>query len=366
VLRSITATLASAVELLQRSMDEISVPAAVLHVQKEQDVLLSWHGGQAQDTEAVFSIASITKPLVCLAAARMVENGEFDLDDPVSKYFPEFGKAGKGRVTLRHLFTHSSGLPDFLPNNNLLRRNQAPLSEYFRETCAVPLKFRPGTDCSYQSMGILALSMVMQEVRQTSTCEILEEEIVRPASLRATSLVWSDEFVHKFCKPTPTEDVEGSWVWNTSYWRNLGAPWGGAFSTAPDIAKILEVLLQDGLCDGKRILQSHTVRTVLSNHTVLFPDMSQVAARRFGWGLGWSIVKSGRELHGGSGNFGALTPIGAFGHSGATGTICWADPKTGFSMVLLTNGKMPHVRQVLRRCCDIISELGRTPRTIPR
>ena len=345
-------------------MDEMTVPAAVLHVQKHQDVLLSWHGGQAQDADAVFSIASITKPLVCLAAARMLEHGEIGLDDPVVRYFPEFGKAGKERVTLRHLFTHSSGLPDFLPTNNLLRKNKAPLSEYFRETCAVPLKFSPGTDSSYQSMGILTLSKVMEKVRQTSTCEILEEEIVRPASLRATSLVWSDEFAGKLCKPIPTEDVEGSWVWNTSYWRNLGAPWGGAFSTAPDIAKILEVLLQDGLCDGRRILQSHTVRTVLLNHTALLPDMSPVTARRFGWGLGWSIVKSGRELHGGSGNFGALTPIGAFGHSGATGTICWADPKTGFSMVLLTNGKMPHVRRILRRCCDIISELGRTPRTI--
>ena len=313
MLRSTTATIASAVDLLQRSMDEMTVPAAVLHVQKDQDVLLSWHGGQAQDTEAVFSIASITKPLVCLAAARMLEHGEIGLDDPVSRYFPEFGKAGKERVTLRHLFTHSSGLPDFLPTNNLLRKNKAPLSEYFRETCAVPLKFSPGTDSSYQSMGILTLSKVMEKVRQTSTCEILEEEIVRPASLRATSLVWSDEFAGKLCKPIPTEDVEGSWVWNTSYWRNLGAPGGGAFSTAPDIAKILEVLLQDGLCDGRRILQSHTVRTVLLNHTALLPDMSPVTARRFGWGLGWSIVKSGRELHGGSGNFGALTPIGALG-----------------------------------------------------
>ena len=105
-------------------MDEMTVPAAVLHVQKDQDVLLSWHDGQAQDTEAVFSIASITKPLVCLAAARMLEHGEIGLDDPVSRYFPEFGKAGKERVTLRHLFTHSSGLPDFLPTNNLLRKTR--------------------------------------------------------------------------------------------------------------------------------------------------------------------------------------------------------------------------------------------------
>ena len=94
MLRSTTATIASAVELLQRSMDEMTVPAAVLYVQKHQDVLLSWHGGQAQDADAVFSIASITKPLVCLAAARMLEHGEIGLDDPVVRYFPEFGKAG--------------------------------------------------------------------------------------------------------------------------------------------------------------------------------------------------------------------------------------------------------------------------------
>src|SRR5436305_3005042 len=89
----------------------------------------------AATPETVWLIASVTKPVVCAGVCLLLERGQLALDDPVSRFLPEFRGEDRAGVRIRHLLTHSSGLPDMLPENTKLRRNHAPVEEFIRRAC---------------------------------------------------------------------------------------------------------------------------------------------------------------------------------------------------------------------------------------
>ena len=91
--------------------------------------------------DAIFLIASITKPIVCMGVMLLIERGLLTLNDRVTDFLPEFGAKGKIPTTVRHLLTHTSGLPDMVPNNIELRKAHAPLSEFVNATCTVTPDF---------------------------------------------------------------------------------------------------------------------------------------------------------------------------------------------------------------------------------
>ena len=95
--------------------------------------------------ETVWLIASLTKPVVGAAICLLLERGALVLDDPVCRFLPEFRGEERAGVTLRHLLTHSSGLPDMLPEDRALRREHAPLDDFVARACRTPLLFRPGS-----------------------------------------------------------------------------------------------------------------------------------------------------------------------------------------------------------------------------
>ena len=107
--------------------------------------------------DAIFLVASITKPIVACGTLLLVERGLITLDDRVIEFIPEFGQKGKNDVTIRHLLTHTSGLPDMPPNNWELRGKQAPVLEFVASTCEVKLDFPSGHNVQYQSMGFAIL-----------------------------------------------------------------------------------------------------------------------------------------------------------------------------------------------------------------
>src|SRR5262249_17742129 len=115
--------------------------------------------------DAMFLMASITKPITYMAAMILVERGRLNLNDRVTRYLPEFAAHHKEEVLVQYLFTHTSGLPDMLLNNIQLRREHAPLSKFLegaiRDT--VPL-FPPGTRLSYQSMGTAVVAEIIQRL----------------------------------------------------------------------------------------------------------------------------------------------------------------------------------------------------------
>src|SRR5207249_7966451 len=124
--------------------------------------------------DSLFLLASITKPITYLGALLLVERGQLNLTDRVTRYVPEFAAHGKQDTLVLHLFTHTSGLPDMLPNNAELRRQHAPLAKFLegaiRDT--VPL-FKPGTQLRYQSMGTAVVAEIVQRLSGKPLAEFL-------------------------------------------------------------------------------------------------------------------------------------------------------------------------------------------------
>src|SRR6516225_1748633 len=89
--------------------------------------------------DALFLVASVTKPVTVAAVMMLVERGRLTLEDKVAAFVPRFAANGKGEVHIRHLMTHTSGLPDMLPDNEKLRKAHSPLSAFVKGTCQVAL-----------------------------------------------------------------------------------------------------------------------------------------------------------------------------------------------------------------------------------
>lgn len=300
-----------AAQLIAQATASGDVRAAVLDV-RQGKFSFSRAFGEARNMETVFLLASISKPMTAAGVMLLADRGELALTDPVHKFIPEFSGADRSLIIVQHLLTHTSGLPDMLPENEALRRRHAPLAEFVAVTCKTPLLFRPGAKVSYQSMGILLASEIVERITGTPFRDFLRREIFLPLGMRETSLGLGSRRIEDTaqCQVESKED----WSWNTPYWRDLGAPWGGVHSTAADVTRFLHAFLQP---DG-RVLKRETFRAMITNHTTGLNEA---------WGLGW-MLDPGKFSHG-------CSPR-TFGHYGATGTVAWADPDTGVRCVLLT------------------------------
>ena len=118
----------------------------------------------------------------------LVDRGQVSLNDPVSLYLPEFQGGERNKVRVRYLLSHTSGMPDMLPENTELRRAHAPLSEFVRRATQTPLLYSPNTDFSYQSKGILLASEIVERVTGKRLRDFEAEEIFQPLGMTDTAL----------------------------------------------------------------------------------------------------------------------------------------------------------------------------------
>jgi len=277
--------------------------------------------GSAKGTEPVFLLASITKPMTGAVVMTLVDAGALSLDDKATKFFPSFTGEGRETITIRNLLTHTGGLPDMLADDEMLRERHASLSDYREGALKAPLKFAPGSKYSYSSMGILLSAEIAQKITGKPIADLVEERVFKPLGMRRTGYGLRGRAnamtVASQAAPAMTEPGRkswDSWNWNSEYWRNLGAPWGGALGPAADIAKFYdEFLSQRG-----RILKPATEQLMIANQS---PPGVKAS------GLGFDLPPSV-----GAPACGPRT----FGHNGSTGTLSWADPDTGTICVVLT------------------------------
>jgi CubicO group peptidase (beta-lactamase class C family) len=301
--------------------------------------------------DALFLVASITKPIAVTAAMLLVERGEITLEDRVARFVPPFAANGKQDVQLRHLMTHTSGLPDMLPNNEELRRAHRPLTVFVEEVCKLPLRFAPGTAVSYQSMGTGMLGEVVQRVTGQPLAEFLRREIFAPLGMKDTSLGWQPEKQQRIAAiRTPPELRHADWYWNSPYWLGFGAPWGGLVTSPADLAVFCRMMLGGGALGGVRVLSQATVRAMTSNQLAVMPDVPEVERRCRPWGLGWRLNWPGH-----SANFGDLLGPRSYGHWGATGTVCWLDPDADAFCILLTTQPQEPEGRFLARVCNAVA-----------
>ena len=294
--------------------------ASILVARHGRVVLRAGHGAQA---DAVYLLASISKPVNALALMLLVERGRVSLDDPVVFYLPEFTGADRAQVRVRDLLTHTSGLPDMVPQNLELRRAHAPLDAFVQAVCSTPLLYPPRTGFDYQSMGTLLAGEIVQRVsgqalRDFHQCEIFDVLGMKDSSLGLGGRQIADTL---WCQCENNPDMERFGP-NTRYWRDMGHPWGGMHSTVTDLAQLLQAFLNGGQLAGRRLLGRATVARMTSDHN------SHLGKP---WGLGWGLATSPVWVY-----CGELVSPRTFGHSGATGTVAWADPDSQLLAVILT------------------------------
>ena len=120
----------------------------------------------------------------------LFDQGKFQLDDPARKYLPEFKGEGRERITIRQLLTHVSGLPDQLPENAMLRKSHAPLSEFVKHAIKTPLLFPPGSKYSYSSMAILLAAEIAQRITEQDIRKFVDKAVFRPLGMKHSAWGW--------------------------------------------------------------------------------------------------------------------------------------------------------------------------------
>ncbi len=328
-----------AIETLEQSVDSGLVDAAAIYV-RHRDTVVTRALGAAKSEDAIFLLASISKPIAIAAVMSLYDQDLFDLNDPASKFLPEFSGDGREQITMRQLMTHVSGLPDQLPENVALRSRHAELSEFVDGAIRTPLLFAPGSKYSYSSMGILLATEVAQRISGKSIASLVDQVVYEPLKMKQSALgvgqLSSETFMRCQVEKAAAESGAGdptakTWDWNSDYWRGLGAPWGGAHGSAPDVARFLDAFLHP----QGQLLKPDTARLMITNQ-----NPTGIRSR----GLGFDV---GKELGG------SRTSERTFGHGGSTGTLCWADPQSDSICVVLTTlpaqAVRPHPRDVVSR-----------------
>jgi CubicO group peptidase (beta-lactamase class C family) len=313
----------AAAQLIQMQVESGVLESAVLLMRRGNDSFQRVFG-KAGSAEAMFLLGSITKPMTATAVMVLADRGELRLADPVMKYIPEFSEGARKEVTIQHLLTHTSGLPDQLPDNNALRQRHASLEEFVQEVVRTPLLFTPGTKYHYQSMGILLAAEVARRITKTALPGFLAKEVFTPLGMKHSALGLGSfklaEMVRCQTEHAAPESGAGAadakdWDWNSPWWRGYGAPWGGAHCSAADVTRFLRSFLHP---DGT-VLREETARLMIEDHT---PGLE---AHR---GIGFAVGPHG---------LGTGCSEKTFGHSGSTGALAWADPRTDMSCVILTS-----------------------------
>lgn len=283
--------------------------------------------------DALFYMASVTKPVIYFAGLILVERGQLNLSDRVTRYIPEFTGQGKELAQVLHLFTHTSGLPDELPNNAELRRQHAPLKKFVEESIKTDLLFKPGTRFSYASCATILTAEIVQRLSGLSISDFIRREIVEPLGLKSTGLGSKGFDRSRIQRATvPDYQAGGDFGWNSQYWQEFGSPAGGLFSTPEDFAVICALMLAGGKWGNVRLLSPATVRMMTSNRLNDLPELPEPVRRTQPWGLGWRLNHLGM-----ADSWGDLIGRDVFGHTGSVGNLVWMDPKTKGFCILFSN-----------------------------
>ncbi len=309
--------------------------------------------------DAIFLVASLTKPFVAMAVMMLVEQGQIALNERVRDLIPEMDATPNRPMTVRHLLTHTSGLPDMLPNNRQLREQQGPFEKFLEGTLAVTLDFPPGHGVQYQSMGFVLLSEIVFRVSGLRCSEFLRRNVFEPLGMRDTSLGAPDEWfegespvvdrIVEVVVPAEQQD-QTDWNWNSRYWRQFGAPWGGLLTTPRDLATFAQMMLNNGNAGDLDLFSSATISAATSNQLREFRDVPEADRRARGWGFGWRLNWPAHVA-----SHGDLVSRSAYGHWGATGTMIWIDPDRNSAAVILSTQPFERSGSRLARLSNAIA-----------
>lgn len=326
-------------ELIEGHIRDEGIPGAVLWIGKPGTTLYAKEYGQRSLVPAkapmrrdtIFDAASLTKVVATTTAVMQLwEQGKIRLGDRVTEYLPKF-QDGKSDITVRDLLTHYSGMR---PDVDLVPR-------WSGEQTGIDLALKdkpvttPGRRFIYSDINFILLAEIVRAVSGQRVDEYTREHVFEPLGMKDTGFLPP---AGKRNRIAPTEITDGApllGVVHDPTTRYMGGVAGhaGLFTTAGDLARFAEMILNGGSYHGKRILQPGTVAKMIAPASPgASPDLR---------GLGWDVDSRF------SSNRGELFPLGSFGHTGFTGTSLWIDPASKSYVILLTNSVHPQRKSVV-------------------
>jgi CubicO group peptidase (beta-lactamase class C family) len=356
--------------ILQPFVDKNVISGAVAFVADRDKMLdvesvgyASLSAKQPMQANDLFWIASMSKSMTATALMMLVDEGKVNIDDPVEKYLPEFKgqqvvdsndtdhpRLPRHPITIKEILSHTSGL--ILASDKKLKRNGI-IKDNVAQYAAIPLHCEPGTKYEYNNNGTETAGRIIEVVSGMPYADFMQRRLFDPLEMTDTTFWPSEEqakrLAHsarltadkkgleevKFDKnltpaiiarlskgvAVPQPIIADMGVGTISdYVNRYALPAGGIYSTAKDIGRFCQMVLNGGTDHGKRLLSEKAVSQMTSIQTGSVPVSPQEA-----YGLGWSIKL--RDDEGPS--------VGSFGHRGARRTVMWVDPKNQLVMVLL-------------------------------
>ena len=300
----------------------------------------------------LFWIASMTKPITATAILMMQDAGKLAVDDPVEKYLPEFKdqwlidertkdrvivKRPARKITVRDLLMHTSGLANGAPETG----RDLNLAELTLAYALQPLQFEPGSKWQYCNPGINTLGRIVEVVSGEKFSDFLEQRLFVPLGMKDTTF-WPTEAQAKRVAKSYAPAPDGKGLAETPVFFLRGPltsrartaiPAGGLYSTAPDLARFYQMILNGGTLDGRRYVSEAAVKQMTSTQS---GDMKTGFNEGMSMGLGWHVVRQPVGVT-------AMLAPGTFGHGGAYATQGWIDPKKEMIFVLLIQrAKLPN------------------------
>ena len=287
--------------------------------------------------DTLFDMASLTKVMATLPAVLLLsDRGEIRLDDPLHLFFPEYQGGGREEIRIRHLLTHTSGLP---AGTMVLREPAGSRAERIARLASVPLETPPGTRVVYSDLGFILLGELVTRVSGQPLDQFVREQVHRPLGLEVAGYLPSGERA-RTAAATEYRERLGRHQCGEVHDENATALGGvaghaGLFATAPEVAAYGQMWL-DG---GAGVLSPAAVAAATRDQTPHVPGQDHR-------GLGWIVAREDSTAL----SCGDLFSVGSFGHTGFTGTSLWVDPHRRLVVALLTNrvhfGRSDHIRRL--------------------
>lgn len=336
-------------------------------------------------TDAIFRIASMSKPVTCTAIMMLHEEGHFLLDDPVSKYIPEFKNPrvladdllaklklrktvpANREITVRHLLTHTSGIGYSVFNSRLrpiYREAGVPdgavninstIGEKVKILAGLPLTHHPGEDQTY-GLSIDVLGYLVEVISRMTLDEFFKERIFEPLRMKDTYFFLPEEKVSRLAalyepvedgglKAYPDSVVERRHILFSASFPYEGpktyfSGGVGLCSTISDYVRFLQMLLNGGELEGIRLLSRKSVELMTIN------QIGELASPGWGDGFGFNAVTD-------LGRSGAIGSEGKYGMGGIFNTNCWVDPTEELITIIMTQ-KYPYDWEILEKF-DVLS-----------
>jgi len=349
-----------AYEVVEKAIKDKATPGATLAVGFRGKVAVHAFGKLSYDAKSpavkpttMYDIASLTKVVATTTLVAKLAEGDFavplDLDAKVERYLPEWASGPqpewRHRVTVRHLLTHTSGLPAFKEYWRTSKGKQDTLAKIFAE----PLEYEPGTKEIYSDLGIILMAEIIERLTGRKLDDLATSFLFSPLGMKDSMYkppkkLWPTIAPTEFDKNLRHRLVQGEVHDENAFAIGGVSGHAGVFSTAPDLAAFCQMLLNGGVYAHQRILRRATVAQFTT------PQQLSGGTRT----LGWAVPTPG----GLSGNYFSAH---SYGHTGFTGTSIWIDSDRQLFVVFLTNRVHPtrenqKIQQVRRDLHDAVMQ----------